>query len=77
MTVVDAYHAVLKERGYVADTAQLAAVERLERMNQELRAFKARRSNALKKLINRPDVPRGEPWKEGVLARIGFGGEPC
>ncbi|MBK6857117.1 MAG: DUF3097 family protein [Microthrixaceae bacterium] len=23
-----------------------------------------------------PDVPRGEPWKEGVLARIGFGGEP-
>jgi cell division protein ZapE len=68
VTVVDAYHAVLKERGYVADTAQLAAVERLERMNQELRAFKARRSNALKKLINRPDVPRGV-WLYGGVGR--------
>ena len=26
MSVVDAYHAVLRERGYVADSAQLAAV---------------------------------------------------
>ena len=23
-----------------------------------------------------PTVPRGEPWKEGVLARVGFAGEP-
>lgn len=23
-----------------------------------------------------PEVPRGEPWKEGVLARLGYQGEP-
>ena len=23
-----------------------------------------------------PEVPRGEPWKEGVLARVGYPGEP-
>ena len=53
-------------RGYVADPAQLRAVEALERCAQEWTIFKERRSNAFKKLINRPDVPRGVYLYGGV-----------
>ncbi len=37
-------------------------------MHDELVAFKAKRSNRLKKLINRPDVPRGV-WLHGGVGR--------
>ena len=49
-----------------ADPAQLRAVEALERCAQEWAAFKEKRSNALKKLINRPDIPRGVYMYGGV-----------
>ena len=54
-----AYDAELAAKGYVSDPAQLRAVQALERCALEWADFKSRRSNALKKLINRPDVPRG------------------
>jgi cell division protein ZapE len=59
MNVVQYYEDVLKERGYTSDAAQLAAVERLQRYYDDWIAFKSKRSNAFKKLVSRPDVPRG------------------
>ena len=66
MTVMQAYKAELVARGYSADPAQLRAVDALERCATEWTAFKAQRSNALKKLINRPDTPRGVYMFGGV-----------
>lgn len=64
--VSDAYQAELTERGYRSDPAQLRAVVALERCAQEWAAFKEQRSNALKKLINRPDIPKGVYMHGGV-----------
>ncbi|WP_309683989.1 cell division protein ZapE [Polaromonas sp.] len=61
-----AYEAELASRAYVSDPAQLRAVEALERCATEWAAFKEQRSNALKKLINRPDIPRGVYMHGGV-----------
>ena len=66
MTVLKAYQAELIARGYSADPAQLRAVAALERCAQEWALFKEKRSNALKKLINRPDIPRGVYMFGGV-----------
>lgn len=66
MTVRTTYEAQLAARGYVADPAQLRAVDALERCAQEWAVFKHKRSNALKKLINRPDIPRGVYMYGGV-----------
>ncbi len=66
MSVKQAYEAELKTRGYTADPAQLRAVDALERCASEWTAFKSARSNALKKLINRPDIPRGVYLYGGV-----------
>ncbi len=68
MDVTQAYAQALAERGHQPDSAQLAAIERLQRMYEELVAFKARRSNRIKKLINRPEVPRGV-WMYGGVGR--------
>ncbi len=68
MNVIEAFRKALAERGYVADAAQTAAVERLQRLCDEFVAFKAQRSNALKKLINRPTVPRSV-WLYGGVGR--------
>jgi cell division protein ZapE len=61
-----AYEAELKARGYQSDPAQLRAVAALERCAAEWTHYKAKRSNALKKLINRPDIPRGVYMFGGV-----------
>ena len=66
MTVKQIYEAELAIRGYVSDPAQLRAIEALERCAREWTAFKEKRSNALKKLINRPDIPRGVYMFGGV-----------
>ena len=63
-----AYHGQLQARGYQADPAQLAAVERLQRMVEEAIAFKARRSNRLRKWLDRSDPPRGV-WLWGGVGR--------
>lgn len=66
MSVQEAYQAELQQRGYTSDPAQLRAVQALERCATEWRAFKAKRSNPLKKLINRPAIPRGVYLYGGV-----------
>lgn len=60
------YESELKARGYTSDPAQLRAVDALERCATEWAAFKEKRSNPLKKLINRPDIPRGVYMHGGV-----------
>jgi cell division protein ZapE len=59
MRVRQVFDAHLAARGYRADASQLAALERLQRLDDDWRAYKAQRSNALKKLLARPPVPRG------------------
>jgi cell division protein ZapE len=59
MGVREVFDAHLAARGYRADASQLAALRRLQRLDEDWRAYKAQRSNALKKLLARPPVPRG------------------
>lgn len=66
MTVKKAYQTELTARGYTADPAQLRAVEALERCAQAWAAYKVKRSNALKKLIYRPEIPQGVYMYGGV-----------
>ena len=66
MSVKSSYEAELALRGYTADPAQLRAVEALERCAQAWAGFKEKRSNAFKKLINRPEIPRGVYMYGGV-----------
>ena len=61
-----AYERELAARGYHADPAQLRAVEALQRCADEWAAYKSRRSNALKKLFNHPDIPKGVYMYGGV-----------
>jgi cell division protein ZapE len=66
MSVSTAYQAELKARGFSSDPAQLRAVAALQRCATEWAGYRAKRSNALKKLINRPDIPRGVYLYGGV-----------
>ena len=66
MSVKQAYQAQLAARGYHADSAQLHAVEALQRCALAWASYKSKRSSALKKLINRPDIPRGVYMYGGV-----------
>ena len=61
-----AYQSELVARGYSSDPAQLRAVSALEICAREWAKFKEKRSNAFKKLINRPDIPRGVYMYGGV-----------
>lgn len=64
--VRSAYKAELAARGYTSDPAQLRGVAVLERCASGWAAFREQRSNVLKKLINRPDIPRGVYMHGGV-----------
>ncbi len=66
MSVQAVYEAELKARGYQSDPAQLRAVEALDRCAREWAEFKEQRSNVFKKLINRPEIPRGVYMHGGV-----------
>lgn len=61
-----AYETELKVRGYMADPAQLRAVDELERCAAQWQTYKEKRSNPLKKLVNRPEIPRGVYMYGGV-----------
>ena len=56
----------MAQRGYTADPAQLRAVDALERCATEWAAYKEKRSNNFKKLIFRPEIPRGVYMYGGV-----------
>lgn len=60
------YETELMARGYSSDPAQLRAVDALERCADEWAAYKEKRANALKKLINHPEIPRGVYMYGGV-----------
>jgi len=66
VSVRDLYARTLAERGYRPDPAQLRAVDALERCETEWADYKARRGNALTKLIARPPIPRGVYMYGGV-----------
>jgi cell division protein ZapE len=50
---------LLEARGTTLDPAQQRALERLQRLADELAAFRTARQSKLKRLFARPDVPRG------------------
>ena len=60
------YEATLRGRGYQSDAAQLVAIDALERCENEWVDYKARRSNAVTKLLMRPPIPRGVYMWGGV-----------
>jgi len=64
--VRELYAATLAERGYTSDPAQLRAIDSLERCEREWADYKARRGNALTKLLSRPPIPRGVYMYGGV-----------
>ncbi len=66
MSVTEAYARLLAERGYASDPAQLRAVASLERCHDEWVDYKARRANAVTKLLRRPPIPRGVYMYGGV-----------
>lgn len=59
MNVREYYEHMLSERGYVSDASQLTAVARLQQAYEDWVNFRERRSSRLKRLVNRPEVPRG------------------
>jgi len=65
-SVSELYQQTLAERGYTADPAQLRAVAALQRCQDEWADYKARRSNAVTKLLVRPPLPRGVYMYGGV-----------
>jgi cell division protein ZapE len=66
MGVRQLYEAMLAERGYTSDPAQLHAIDALERCETEWADYKARRSNAITKLLRHPPLPRGVYMHGGV-----------
>jgi len=66
MSVRDFYERTLIERGYRADAAQLRAIDALQRCENEWADYKARRGNAVAKLLRRPPIPRGVYMYGGV-----------
>ena len=66
MNVEEFYQNALQQRDFKADEAQRRAVDRLQRGYEEWVAFKGQRSNSFKRLINRPQVPRGVYMWGGV-----------
>jgi len=66
MSVHENYLKELEIRGFQSDPAQLRAIDALERCANEWAAYKEKRSNKLKKLVNRPPIPRGVYMYGGV-----------
>lgn len=61
-----AYEAELATKGFTADPAQLRAIDALQRCADDWAAYKTQRSNAFKKLFQKPEIPRGVYMYGGV-----------
>ncbi|MCL4800436.1 MAG: AFG1 family ATPase [Burkholderiales bacterium] len=59
VTVLEYYREAVARRGFVADDAQYAAVQRLQRIYEQWVGYKEKRSSALRRLVVRPPLPRG------------------
>ncbi|HKU46364.1 MAG TPA: cell division protein ZapE [Burkholderiales bacterium] len=57
--VVSVYEQSLARRGFVKDSSQWRAVERLQQLHEEWSAYKKRRDSALKRLLVKPPLPKG------------------
>ncbi|MDO4637710.1 MAG: cell division protein ZapE [Lautropia sp.] len=68
--VIERYQARLAERGYTADAAQMAAIERLQVLADQMQGFDNRRTGLLQRLLSRgrPPAPRGV-WMYGGVGR--------
>lgn len=66
MNVRECYERALSERDFKTDDAQRVAVERLQQAYDEWVEFKVQRSSKLKRLLVRPEVPRGVYMWGGV-----------
>jgi cell division protein ZapE len=66
LSVTEAYQRLLAERGYASDPAQLRAIASLQRCEDEWADYKARRANAVTKLLRHPPIPRGVYMHGGV-----------
>jgi cell division protein ZapE len=58
-SVLEAFEQALAARGFEADSSQRCAAVRLQQLCDEWIAYKARRSNAVSRLLVRPPIPRG------------------
>jgi cell division protein ZapE len=66
--MIEGFNAALATRGIEADPAQLMAAMRLQQFYDQLIAFKAARRTKLRKLLARPELPRGV-WFWGGVGR--------
>ena len=66
MNVREYYQQALGERGFSADQAQEAAIDRLQQFYDDWVVYKQARSSPLRKLFRRPDIPRGVYMWGGV-----------
>ena len=57
--VIDYLEPLLDARRSTLDHAQIAALDRLQQLADELAAFRAARKSRLKRLFAAPQVPRG------------------
>lgn len=67
-SVLERYRTELQQRGHVSDAAQLAAVERLDRLATELEQFRHQREGLIGRFLRKPEVPRGV-WMWGGVGR--------
>jgi cell division protein ZapE len=66
VSTTSAFEAELRARGFSADAAQLQGLAALQRCEDDWIAYKARRGNALTKLLVKPQIPRGVYLYGGV-----------
>src|SRR5688500_17362315 len=57
--VTAVYRQNLQRRGFVQDSSQWRAVERLQQLYEEWSGYKKRRNSALKRLLVKPPLPKG------------------
>jgi cell division protein ZapE len=58
-SVLSVYEAELRTRGFTSDPAQLKAAALLDSCARAWSEYKLKRSNAIKKFLHHPDIPRG------------------
>lgn len=59
LSVIGLYDEALRKRGFVEDTSQHVAVQRLQQLFEDWSEYKRRRRTALQRLVVRPPLPRG------------------
>jgi cell division protein ZapE len=64
--LIDYLEPLLAARHSTLDHAQIAALDRLQQLADELEAFRDARKSTLKRLFSPPDVPRGVYFHGGV-----------